>query len=85
MLSAGWIPTYSDPDNASMAEEAEPFCPKCEGVRIPRHPVDALKLLGVPMTPEFEAQARAYCDEAVEMPQEMPARFQHSERSAIEP
>lgn len=35
---------------------------------IPRHPVDALKALGVPMTPEFEAQARAYCDEVVELP-----------------
>lgn len=51
----------------------------------PRHPVDAMKALGVPMTPEFEAQARAICDEAVELPQEIPARFQHSERSAIEP
>lgn len=37
-------------------------------IKPPRHPVDALKALGVPMSPEFEAQARAICDEVVELP-----------------
>ncbi len=30
LMSDGWVPSYSDPDNAGMAPEAEPFCPKCE-------------------------------------------------------
>jgi hypothetical protein len=25
-MTKGWVPTYSDPDNASMAPEAEPCC-----------------------------------------------------------
>lgn len=31
----------------------------------PQHPVDALKDLGMPMTPEQEAAMRAICDEEV--------------------
>lgn len=33
----------------------------------PPHPVDALKELGVPMTPEVEAAWRSYCDEQVRL------------------
>jgi len=29
-LSSGWTPTYSDPDNSSLAPNAEPYCPKCD-------------------------------------------------------
>lgn len=32
---------------------------------IPKHPVDALKAAGVPMTPEQETHWREYCDEEV--------------------
>jgi hypothetical protein len=32
---------------------------------LPHHPVDAMKALGVPMTPEAEAQIRAICDEQI--------------------
>lgn len=32
---------------------------------LPKHPVDALKALGMPMTPEQEAAMRAICDEEV--------------------
>jgi hypothetical protein len=34
---------------------------------VSQHPVDALKDLGMPMTPEFEARARAICDEPVDV------------------
>jgi len=29
-LSDGWVPSYNDPDNAGLAPEAEPYCPKCD-------------------------------------------------------
>jgi len=32
---------------------------------VSQHPVDALKDLGMPMTPEHEAELRAICDEPV--------------------
>jgi hypothetical protein len=32
-LSDGWVPSYNDPDNASGAPEAEPYCPTCENLR----------------------------------------------------
>jgi len=33
-----------------------------------QHPVDALKDLGMPMSPEREAEMRAICDEVVDEP-----------------
>lgn len=33
-----------------------------------KHPVDALRELGFPMSPEAEAEMRAICDEPVEIP-----------------
>lgn len=29
-LTDGWVPSYNDPDNASGAPEAEPYCPMCD-------------------------------------------------------
>lgn len=29
-LSDGWTPSYGNPDNAGMDQEAYPYCPSCD-------------------------------------------------------
>ena len=31
LMSEGWVPTYSNPDNFGLDTSAEPYCPKCDG------------------------------------------------------